>query len=156
MRLLDQTDGSAAVLSEEQQRDLIFQNLLRKYLAKQAEEAGLPDQPEVAEKIRVLAEEAQLYSAALRNLVPEATLTTSPGGWTVSRRCRAVPTTRFCIRKSNARSAPLAATLIRRSLRWRGGSTGADFSNVGGDLGLSAEAQRMRARPVAVANCYRR
>ena len=67
MRLLDQTDGSAAVLSEEQQRDLIFQNLLRKYLAKQAEEAGLPDQPEVAEKIRVLAEEAQLYSAYLRN-----------------------------------------------------------------------------------------
>ena len=71
MRLLDQTDDSAVVLSEEQQRDLIFQNLLRKYLAKQAEEAGLPDQPEVAEKIRVLAEEAQLYSAYLRNLVPK-------------------------------------------------------------------------------------
>ena len=40
MRLLDQTDDSAAVLSEEQQRDLIFQNLLRKYLAKQAEEGA--------------------------------------------------------------------------------------------------------------------
>ena len=69
MRLLEQNEDAAVVLSKEQQRDLIFQNLLRKYLAKQAEEAGLPDQPEVAERIRVLAEETRLYTAYLRSVV---------------------------------------------------------------------------------------
>ncbi len=76
MRLLEQSEDSSSMLTNQQQRDVIFQNLLRKYLAKQAEAAGLPDQPEVAERIRVLAEEAQLYSAYLRSLVPVTNLTT--------------------------------------------------------------------------------
>ncbi len=76
MRLIEQSEGSASMLTNQQQRDVIFQNLLRKYLAKQAEAAGLPDQPEVSERIRVLAEEAQLYSAYLRSLVPVTNLTT--------------------------------------------------------------------------------
>ena len=40
MRLLEESDDSATELTEEQQRNVIFQNLLRKYLARQAEEAG--------------------------------------------------------------------------------------------------------------------
>jgi parvulin-like peptidyl-prolyl isomerase len=77
MRLLEQTGDAAPVLTEQQQRDLIFQNLLSKYLAKQAEEAGLHEQPDVAEQIRVRAEESQLYNAYLRSLVPVAELTTA-------------------------------------------------------------------------------
>jgi parvulin-like peptidyl-prolyl isomerase len=77
MRLLEQTDDAAPELTEQQQRDLIFQNLLSKYLAKQAEEVGLHEQPAVAERIRVLAEESQLYNAYLRSLVPVTGLTTA-------------------------------------------------------------------------------
>jgi peptidylprolyl isomerase len=154
MRLLDQADDSAAVLSEEQQRGLIFQNLLRKYLAKQAEEAGLPDQPEVAEKIRVLAEEAQLYSAYLRSLVPEATLTTAqvvglyrgnleqfqrPESLSVNQMLLTEATlgSDFDSTVSLVKEAVLAGTL--------------DFSNVDGDLGLSAEAERNAALQTTVA-----
>ena len=157
MRLLDQTDDSAAVLSEEQQRDLIFQNLLRKYLAKQAEEAGLPDQPEVAEKIRVLAEEAQLYSAYLRNLVPEATLTTSQvvglyrGNLEQFQRPDSVSVNQMLLTQASLGS-DFDQTVAAVEQAVQAGTL--DFSNVGGDLGLSAEAQRNAAleRTFAVAN----
>ena len=154
MRLLDQTDGSAAVLSEEQQRDLIFQNLLRKYLAKQAEEAGLPDQPEVAEKIRVLAEEAQLYSAYLRNLVPEATLTTSQvvglyrGNLEQFQRPDSVSVNQMLLTQASLGS-DFDQTVAAVEQAVQAGTL--DFSNVGGDLGLSAEAQRNAALQSTVA-----
>lgn len=77
LRLLEQSDDAVVLPTQEQQREAIFQNLLRKFLAKQAEEAGLADQSEVAEQIRVLAEDAILYSAYLRSLVPVASLTTT-------------------------------------------------------------------------------
>jgi peptidylprolyl isomerase len=156
MRLLDQTDDSTAVLSEEQQRVLIFQNLLRKYLAKQAEEAGLPDQPEVAEKIKVLAEEAQLYSAYLRSLVPEATLTTSQvvglyrGNIEQFQQPESVSVNQILLTQASLGS-DFDQTVDAVGQAIQAGTL--DFSNVGGDLGLSAEAQRNAAlqRTVAVA-----
>ena len=77
LRLLEQSDDAMVLATQEQQREAIFQNLLRKFLAKQAEEAGLADQSEVAEQISVVAEDAILYSSYLRSLVPVASLTTT-------------------------------------------------------------------------------
>ena len=154
MRLLDQADDSAAALSEEQQRDLIFQNLLRKYLAKQAEEAGLPDQPEVAEKIRVLAEEAQLYSAYLRSLVPEATLTTAQvvglyrGNLEQFQRPESLSVNQMLLTEATLGSDfDSTVSLVKKAVQ--GGTL--DFSNVDGDLGLSAEAERNAALQTTVA-----
>ena len=157
MRLLEQTDEAAAELSEEQQRDLIFQNLLRKYLAKQAETAGLPDQPEVAEKIRVLAEEAQLYSAYLRSLVPINNLTTA----------QVVGLYRENVEQFQRPESVSVNQIVLTEALYGGGldEVGSkvekalqagrlDFSDINGDLGLGAEVQRDAAleRTVAVAD----
>ena len=102
MRLLDQTDGSAAVLSEEQQRDLIFKNLLRKWRSKQKRQ-GCQISRKLQRKLgcsRKRRNSTRTYAIWYRKPLDLS------GGWTV-RKSRAVPTTRFCIRKSNAPDSSL-------------------------------------------------
>ena len=157
MRLLEQNEDAAVVLSKEQQRDLIFQNLLRKYLAKQAEEAGLPDQPEVAERIRVLAEETRLYTAYLRSVVPVPTLTTEQvidlyrGNLEALQRPESISLNQILLTQATYGSDVDEAIARVEEAKQAGGL---DFADISGDLGLSAESQRDAAleRTVAVAD----
>ena len=157
MRLLEQNEDAAVVLSKEQQRDLIFQNLLRKYLAKQAEEAGLPDQPAVAERIRVLAEETRLYTAYLRSVVPVPTLTTAQvidlyrGNLEALQRPESISLNQILLTQATYGSDVDEAIARVEEAKQAGGL---DFADISGDLGLSAESQRDAAleRTVAVAD----
>ena len=157
MRLLEQNEDAAVVLSKEQQRDLIFQNLLRKYLAKQAEEAGLPDQPEVAERIRVLAEETRLYTAYLRSVVPVPTLTTAQvidpyrGNLEALQRPESISLNQILLTQATYGSDVDEAIARVEEAKQAGGL---DFADISDDLGLSAESQRDAAleRTVAVAD----
>ena len=157
MRLLEQNEDAAVVLSKEQQRDLIFQNLLRKYLAKQAEEAGLPDQPDVAERIRVLAEETRLYTAYLRSVVPVPTLTTAQvidpyrGNLEALQRPESISLNQILLTQATYGSDVDEAIARVEEAKQAGGL---DFADISDDLGLSAESQRDAAleRTVAVAD----
>ena len=157
MRLLEQNEDAAVVLSKEQQRDLIFQNLLRKYLAKQAEEAGLPDQPEVAERIRVLAEETRLYTAYLRSVVPVPTLTTAQvidlyrGNLEALQRPESISLNQILLTQATYGSDVDEAIARVEEAKQAGGL---DFADISDDLGLSAESQKDAAleRTVAVAD----
>ena len=157
MRLLEQNEDAAVVLSKEQQRDLIFQNLLRKYLAKQAEEAGLPDQPDVAERIRVLAEETRLYTAYLRSVVPVPALTTEQvidlyrGNLEALQRPESISLNQILLTQATYGSDVDEAIARVEEAKQAGGL---DFADISGDLGLSAESQRDAAleRTVAVAD----
>ena len=157
MRLLEQNEDAAVVLSKEQQRDLIFQNLLRKYLAKQAEEAGLPDQPDVAERIRVLAEETRLYTAYLRSVVPVPALTTEQvidlyrGNLEALQRPESISLNQILLTQATYGSDVDEAIARVEEAKQAGGL---DFADISDDLGLSAESQRDAAleRTVAVAD----
>ena len=157
MRLLEESDDSATELTEEQQRNVIFQNLLRKYLARQAEEAGFAEQPEVAAQIRVLAEEAQLYNAYLRSLVPVATLTTSQvvaiyrANLEQFQRPESVSVNQLVLTRANyGNSFDSVVALTGEAMQ----ASSLDFAEFDSDLGLSAEDQSSAAleRTIAVAD----
>ena len=157
LRLLEQPDDTAVLLTQEQQREAIFQNLLRKFLAKQAEEAGLADQSEVADRIRVVAEESILYSTYLRSLAPMASLTTT----------QVVALYRANIENLQRPESVSVNQILLTQARYGNGFDDAvsnvveavrgdslDFSDIDSDLGLGAGGQTDAAveRTIAVAD----